>query len=136
MPIKLKKPIYFIGRVRENEFLYRKMEKKGFNIIFKEVTFGSQGMIKGNCDSDMAVRICMDFWNFDKAVIISGDGDFYFIGSVLHATNKLGIIVAPNVDTISKRYYRFGREKIMCLDEIKDQIIHNVLKPITNEKAR
>ncbi|MDR3558668.1 MAG: hypothetical protein P4L61_03990 [Candidatus Pacebacteria bacterium] len=40
------KAYIFLGRVRENEFLYRKMERKGFIVIFKEVSFGSQGIIK------------------------------------------------------------------------------------------
>jgi hypothetical protein len=65
---QVEKAYIFLGYLKENEFLYRKMEREGFIVIFKEVSFGSQGMIKGNCDSDMVLRMCLDFWNFDKAV--------------------------------------------------------------------
>src|ERR1035437_5681945 len=120
---EVEKAYIFLGYLKENESFYQKIERSGFIILFKEVSYGPNGMVKGNCDSDMVLRICMDFWNFDKAVIISGDGDFYSIGNILHATNKLNVIIAPNTDTVSKRYYRFGHEKIIFLDEIKDQIV-------------
>src|ERR1017187_1404085 len=122
---QVEKAYIFLGYIKENEFLYKKIEKKGFIVIFKEVSFGARGMIKGNCDSDMVLRICLDFWNFDKAVIISGDGDFYSTTEVLQATGKLGMIIAPEIEKVSRRYYRFGFEKVLDLGKIKDEIMRD-----------
>src|ERR1035437_758039 len=116
----------FLGYVKSNEYLYQKIEKDGFVIIFKEISFGKNGEIKGNCDSDMVLRICLDFWNFDKAVIISGDSDFYSTVEVLNSTGKLGMIIAPDIYKISRRYIRFGLKKVVGFDEIKNTIMRDV----------
>jgi hypothetical protein len=115
-----------LGYVKSNEYLYQKIEKDGFVIIFKEISFGKNGEIKGNCDSDMVLRICLDFWNFDKAVIISGDSDFYSTVEVLNSTGKLGMIIAPDIYKISRRYFRFGLKKVVGFDEIKNTIMRDV----------
>jgi uncharacterized LabA/DUF88 family protein len=119
---QVEKAYIFLGYLKENEFLYRKMEKKDFVVIFKEVSFGQNGMVKGNCDSDMVLRMCLDFWNFDKAVIISGDGDFYSMCQVLSSLDKFRIMLASDKDSIATRYYRFGVDKVAFLLDIKSSI--------------
>jgi uncharacterized LabA/DUF88 family protein len=122
---QVEKAYIFLGYLKDNEFFYQKIEKSGFVILFKEVSFGPNGMVKGNCDSDMVLRICMDFWNFDKAVIISGDGDFYSACQVLSSLDKFRVILAPNKTGFSARYYRFGMDKVAFLLDSKDLISHD-----------
>ena len=38
----------------------------------------------------------IEFPNYDKAVVVSGDGDFYSLYEYLQSKDKLGAIVAPN----------------------------------------
>jgi uncharacterized LabA/DUF88 family protein len=42
----------------------------------------------------------IDFNNYDKAVIVSGDGDFQCLAKYLHEKDKLGALLIP-----SKRKY-------------------------------
>jgi uncharacterized LabA/DUF88 family protein len=116
---QIEKAYVFLGYIKKNEPLYKKIEENGFLLMFKEISFGPDGSIKGNCDTDMALRICLDFWNFDKAMIVSGDGDFYSTCEVLNSVGKLGMIFAPNRGSISNRYYRFGLAKVLSLDKIR-----------------
>ena len=112
----------FLGYDETKRFLYQKMEKSGFVAIFKETSISSDGGLKGNCDSDMVLRICMDFWNFDKAVMISGDGDFYSTCEVLDSAGKLRIMLAPSDSGFARRYYRLGSDKVALLADAKEQI--------------
>jgi uncharacterized LabA/DUF88 family protein len=130
---QVEKAYIFLGYIKENEPFYQKIERHGFIILFKEVSYGPNGMVKGNCDSDMVLRICMDFWNFDKAVIISGDGDFYSMCQVLSSLDKFRVILAPNKAGFSERYYRFGSDKVDFLSNNKDSIAQKVF--IRNEKT-
>jgi len=145
---RVEKAYIFLGYLKDNEFFYRKIEESGFIIIFKEVSYfnkreatwppigghgvramlkyrtryGEYGAVKGNCDSDMVLRICLEFWNFDKAVIISGDGDFYSMCQVLSSLDKFRIMLASDKDSIATRYYRFGVDKVAFLLDIKSSI--------------
>ncbi|PIQ71979.1 hypothetical protein COV87_00370 [Candidatus Roizmanbacteria bacterium CG11_big_fil_rev_8_21_14_0_20_37_16] len=38
----------------------------------------------------------MEFPNYDKAILVSGDGDFYCLVDYLFKKNKLYKIIAPN----------------------------------------
>lgn len=122
---QVEKAYIFFGYLKDNEFFYRKIERGGFIILFKEVSYGPNGMVKGNCDSDMVLRICLEFWNFDKAVIVSGDGDFYSACQVLRSLDKFRIILSPNKEGFSTRYYRFGLDKVAFLLDSKNLISHD-----------
>jgi hypothetical protein len=52
---------------------------------------------------------------------------------VLQATGKLGMIIAPEIEKVSRRYYRFGLEKVLGLEKIKDEIMRDAF--VVNEKA-
>src|SRR5207253_6323262 len=42
-----------------------------------EQTEAAKRHIKGNIDAELVLWAMKDFGNYDKAVIVSGDGDFY-----------------------------------------------------------
>ena len=73
----------FIGHLPEYDWLYKKLERIGYTLVFKEITKDNTGKVKGNCDADMAHTITKDFYEKGilrkkpyKAVIITADGDF------------------------------------------------------------
>ncbi|MDI6800384.1 MAG: NYN domain-containing protein, partial [Actinomycetota bacterium] len=77
---KVKKAFLFIGYVPGNESLYTYLQKAGYIVIFKptlEIKDGDKRKIKGNVDAELVLHTMIEFPNYEKAIIISGDGDFY-----------------------------------------------------------
>lgn len=52
--------------------------------------------VKGNVDADLVLWVMKEMPNYGKAVIVSGDGDFYSLVEYLDKENKLFKILAPN----------------------------------------
>ena len=57
---------------------------------------GKKIKIKGNVDADLVLHAMIQFSNYEKAVIVSGDGDFYCLIEYLVSRNKLLKIIVPN----------------------------------------
>lgn len=54
------------------------------------------GTTKGNCDAELVLQAMIEFDNYDKAVIVSGDGDFQCLVKYLYEQEKLGVVLIPN----------------------------------------
>lgn len=68
---------YFIGYVPGNQPLYSNLQKAGYILIFKPTIPDNNGRIKGNIDAALVLQAMIEYSNYDKAVIITSDGDFY-----------------------------------------------------------
>jgi len=55
--------------------------------------------VKGNVDAELVLHAMIEYKNYDKAIIVSGDGDFHCLIEYLEEKGKLFKIIAPN-----KRY--------------------------------
>ena len=88
----------FIGYIPKNKSLYNSLEKIGYRLIFKPVVRPERHnkKIKGNIDAELVLHSMIEFPNYDKAIIVSGDGDFYCLIDYLFKKNKLYKIIAPN----------------------------------------
>lgn len=89
----------FIGYMSGNESLYTYLQKCGYTIILKPTLELKDGTVKGNVDAELVLHTMLNFEKFDKAYIVSNDGDFYCLIEYLEEKKKLGKILAPN-----KRY--------------------------------
>ena len=81
----LVKHIIFLGYLNEDyQDLYTALQKAGFIVEFKEHTSLHTSAKKGNVDTLMVFKIMhkmlKESSNFDKIVIVSGDGDFLSSG--------------------------------------------------------
>ena len=92
---------YFIGFMPGNQQLYSKLQKAGYVLIFKPTIPDSEGNIKGNIDADLVLQAMIDFLNYDNAIIVSSDGDFYSLVKHLYQNNKLRFVMSPYVKTCS-----------------------------------
>ena len=54
------------------------------------------GTTKGNCDAELVLQAMIEYPNYDKAVIVTGDGDFYCLAQHLHEKGKLKNLLIPN----------------------------------------
>jgi uncharacterized LabA/DUF88 family protein len=90
------KAFLFIGFVSENQELYTKLQEAGFVCIFKPTLTYKDGTTKGNCDAELVLQAMVEYPNYGRAVIVTGDGDFYCLALYLHEKNKLKNLLIPN----------------------------------------
>ena len=74
---KISKAFIFIGYIEENKKLYDFLERVGYVCIFKPTLKHRDGNTKGNCDAELVLQAMIEYKQYDKAVIVTGDGDFY-----------------------------------------------------------
>ncbi len=79
-----------------------KLANKLFHHAFKEE-------IKGNCDAELVLHTMIEYENYDKAVIVSGDGDFHCLVEYLEEENKLKQLIIPNQKSYSSLLKKFGK---------------------------
>ena len=106
----VKKAFLFIGYIPTNRKLYDYLKKSDYNIIFKPVlkpTKHKKAKVKGNVDAELVLYTMIEFLNYDKAIIVSGDGDFYCLADYLTKKDKLKKIIVPN-SKYSSLLRRFG----------------------------
>jgi uncharacterized LabA/DUF88 family protein len=72
-----------------NEKLYEYLQKSGYILVFKPTITDHTGSIKGNCDAELVLQVMIDLNEFEKAVIVTGDGDFTCLVRYLQKQNKL-----------------------------------------------
>ncbi|MEY4723271.1 MAG: hypothetical protein RLZZ324_784 [Candidatus Parcubacteria bacterium] len=90
----------FIGFKRGNEGLYTHLERSGYLCVFKPTLVLKDGQIKGNVDAELVLHSMIEFPNYAKAVIVTGDGDFRCLVEYLLRQGKLERLIIPN----QKRY--------------------------------
>lgn len=107
----VKKAFMFIGYVPENEELYVKMNEAGYAVVLKP-TFDmtrprpeekkekedseEKKPVKGNIDADLVLWAMKELKNYDKAVIVSDDGDFYSLVEHLAERGRLHKLLTPS----------------------------------------
>ena len=116
------KAYMFIGFVAMNQSLYDKLQEVGFILHFKPTIPDIDGKKKGNVDADLVLRTMIEWNNYDKAVIVSNDGDFYSLVEHLYSSDKLEIVLSTNRKFCSGLLTRSAREKIQFVDDLKEKI--------------
>jgi uncharacterized LabA/DUF88 family protein len=86
----------FIGFDERRRALYTALQAMGYICVFKPTLVYKDGSIKGNCDAELVLHAMIEYQNYDKAVIITGDGDFYCLVDHLLRHDKLEKLLVPN----------------------------------------
>lgn len=119
----------FIGYMQEHEAMYQQLHDAGYLIVLKP-TVGmlasdevkQKTTIKGNIDAELVLYAMKELPNYQQAIIVSGDGDFYCLAEYLAAKKRLKCIMTPN------RYYstllRPFEASIIRLDKQKAKLQH------------
>jgi uncharacterized LabA/DUF88 family protein len=100
----VKKAYMFIGMVNTNQQLYSALQDFGYHLVFKPTLATKQGELKGNVDAEMVLYALTQINQYDKAVIVSGDGDFYTLVQYLKSQGKLHTLLVPNEKAYSNLY--------------------------------
>lgn len=116
------KAFLFIGYVEGNNDLYSELQDAGFICIFKPVLTYRDGTVKGNVDAELVLHTMIQYANFRKAIIITGDGDFYCLVHYLLEQDKLQTVLVPNKDKYSALLKRFAKKHIAFMNDLKIKI--------------
>lgn len=87
----------FLGNIPKYKNLYSHLQEAGYILIFKEVVYDNNGKAKGNCDADLVLKMTQDFYNksYDKALLVSSDGDYSSVISFILSENRLLGVLSP-----------------------------------------
>ncbi len=75
--------------------LYISLQSYGFVLVHKPVLKLKDGKVKGNVDAELVLQAMIDYDSYDKAVIVTSDGDFYCLVHYLQRMGKLESVLAP-----------------------------------------
>lgn len=124
----VKEAYYFLGYVQEiNQEIYSEIQKAGFILVFKQHNPAMLGKKKGNVDTDIVFEIMKKLYrkdDFEKIVLVSGDGDYKLLVDFLIEENKFKKILFPNRKYRSSLYKKLSNNYFTYLDDkdIKDKI--------------
>jgi len=95
----VKRAYIFIGMIPKYKNIYKYLQESGFTLVFKEVVYDGDGKPKGNCDADFVLQSTSDFYenNFNKAVIISSDGDYSGLVKFLMERDRIEVLLSPSI---------------------------------------
>lgn len=137
----------FIGYIQENTQMYEGLHDMGYSIVLKPTVSVTQTEdkpdkgdnksddkkkdtphppIKGNVDAELVLYAMKEMPNYSKAIIVSGDGDFYCLAEYLASKDRLKHIMTPN------RYYssllKPYEEYIVRIDELRRELAYKDFK--------
>ena len=119
---------YFLGFVSDQEQdLYTSLQKAGFILDFREHSSALKGKKKGNVDCDVVFSVMkklVEKEEFDKVILVSGDGDYIKLVDYLIKKNKFEKILFPNQKFASSLYKKYGSEYYDSLEKNKHKIIY------------
>jgi len=142
----------FIGYMSENEQLYEYMHELGYLIVLKptvdvnpskhdtalqadtapapvpgdkpaEPKDKDKPTVKGNVDAELVLYAMKELPNYDHAIIVSGDGDFFSLAEYLEGQGKLAQILTPNWQYSS--LLKVFDNKITRLDQLRRQLAYH-----------
>jgi len=119
---KIKKAFLFIGFLPENQSLYTHLQSSGYIVIFKPTLVRKDGEIKGNVDAELVLHTMIEYKNYHKALIVTGDGDFYCLVDYLNKKGKLLKLLAPNVEKYSKLLKPFAPNKLDFMNNLRKKL--------------
>lgn len=137
------KAYMFIGYIMDNEAMYEQLHDQGFLIVLKptvetmaaltpeekklakkkgEDEEQTKPIIKGNIDAELVLYAMKEMGNYQKAIIVSGDGDFLCLAEYLAEKKRLLHIMTPNwrYSSLLKPYDDY----IVRIDQLRKELEH------------
>jgi uncharacterized LabA/DUF88 family protein len=131
----VKKAYMFLGFMEEYQSLYSALQEAGYILHFKPLVRSEDSVIKGNIDADMVLQAMIDIDRYDKAVIVSGDGDFAGLMRHLASVDKLRQVVIPNRSTYSslfKRLDEYGDKYFTFMNDLRGELAYRDFRKKTS----
>ena len=106
------KAFLFIGYISSNQRLYDTLQSFGYILIFKPTMKISTGEVKGNVDSELVLNAITEISNYNKAIIVAGDGDYACLVEYLLKQNKLEKLIIPDINKYSFLLTKFLKHAV------------------------
>ncbi|MDP3965868.1 MAG: NYN domain-containing protein, partial [bacterium] len=124
------KAYLFIGYVEGNTELYTSLQDAGFLCIFKPTLTYKDGTTKGNCDAELVLQAMIEYGNYDKAVIVTGDGDFYCLVNHLLEKERLSVLLIPDRLRFSALLkFKEFRHYLRFMNDLREKIEYKKKRP-------
>jgi len=111
----------YYGFVQDtNQDIYEEIQKAGFMLLFREHNPAMLGTKKGNVDSDIIFHVMKKLYkkeDFEKIILVSGDGDYKRMVDFLIEENKFEKILFPDRKRASSLYKKIGASYFATLDD-------------------
>ena len=114
----------FIGYIQSNQELYNFLQKCWYILVFKPVLELKSWKTKWNVDAELVLQAMIDYDRYEKAVIITGDGDFACLVRHLRKHDKLRRLIVPNKDKYSAFLRIEWQWAIDSLTNLKQKLEH------------
>lgn len=127
----VEKAFIFIGFKPGNQAMYTHLQEDGYICVFKPTLELNGGVVKGNVDAELVLHSMIELKNYEKAVIVSGDGDFYCLVEYLIGQEKFAKVLVPNQYSYSSLLGRLSTEKnniIMNISDYKSKLAYQAGK--------
>lgn len=119
----IKKAFLFIGYVAENQDMYTQLQQSGYILVFKPTLTLPSGVPKGNVDAELVLHAIIEYKNYDKALIVTGDGDFHCLVDYLSKNRKLLKLMIPNKRKFSS-LYRKMMDNIVFMNDLRRKLAY------------
>ncbi len=86
------------------------------------MTYRPGGKPKGNVDADLVLQAMIDYRDYERAVIVTSDGDFACLVRYLYEQGKLERALSPNRKGCSALLKRAARQKIDFLEDARRKL--------------
>jgi uncharacterized LabA/DUF88 family protein len=128
------KAFLFIGYIEGNNDLYIALQDAGFICIFKPTLTYKDGTTKGNCDAELVLQAMIEYGNYEKAVIVTGDGDFYCLVKHLIEKGKLEVLLIPNKHRFSALLkFKIIRPSLRYMNDLSELLAYTKKRPHKDE---
>lgn len=91
-------------------------------LIFKPILRTPDGIVKGNCDAELVLQAMIDFHDYEKAIIVSSDGDFYCLVNYLRDKSKLECMLAPCHKWCSHLLFKAAAGEIAYIENLRSKL--------------
>lgn len=142
------KAFMFIGYMPDYEKLYDQLHSQGYLVVLKPTLEmfndpkeddkpkdekDEKKVVKGNIDADLVLHVMKEYRNYDKAIIVSGDGDFYTLIEHLDQQHKLLHLMTPNwqYSSLLKPFEKY----IVRLDQKRSELRYPDYRRRKNDKS-
>ncbi|MEK7541710.1 MAG: NYN domain-containing protein, partial [Patescibacteria group bacterium] len=97
-------------------------QQAGFILKFKPVLPNGKDGVKGNIDADMVLQAMIDYAEYDRAVLVSSDGDFYSLARYLYSNKKLLAVLSPCRQKCSSLLRKSAKDKMAYMDTLREKL--------------
>jgi len=118
--------LLLVGRHLQRVRFYLKLSSFGYRLYLKPVKMYEQDdgttKRKANCDVDMAFHLMREKDNFERAIVLSRDGDFLPVLKYLRNESKKEILILARGVRTAKEIKQFAGDKFLDFTRLKHKL--------------